>query len=77
MKFKLNSKGVRELLHREELANHLKSLSEGVKQRAGEGYEAEVVNVNSKTRVVATIRVGDARSYRDNLKHNTLMKALQ
>ena len=74
-KFILNRQGVSQLLKGEEMLGLLKTYAENVKSKAGEGYE--VSTYVGKTRSNASVKVGDSRSYRDNLKNNTLLKALK
>lgn len=74
-KFKLNSAGVRSLLKGQEMIGILKKEADAVRSRAGEGYVSNTYV--GKNRANASVKVGDYRSYRDNLKNNTLTKALK
>lgn len=74
-KFILNRQGVSQLLKGEEMLGLLKTHAESVRTKAGEGYE--VSTYVGKSRANASVKVADSRSYRDNLKNNTLLKALK
>ena len=70
VKFELNYKGVGQLLKSPEMQRVLESYAAGAASRAGKGY---------KTRVMPTRAVvfADSKSaQKDNLEHNTLLKAV-
>lgn len=74
-KFVLNSAGVRGLLQGEEMQTHLKDIADGIQQRAGEGYESDIyVGVN---RANAMVRAETPKAKTDNMKNNTLLKAVK
>lgn len=70
----LNESGVRELLQSGEMMGICRSLAEGVAARAGAGYE--VTTYKGKTRVNASVHVVSDEARADNLKNNTLLKAV-
>lgn len=70
----LNSDGVRELLQSSEMAGICRSLAEGIAGRAGTGYE--VTTYTGKTRVNASVHAATEEARKDNLKNNTLLKAV-
>lgn len=72
---KLNQDGVRELLQSEEMQKLVKDYADGVKERAGEGYESSVVV--GKLRARASVKAVTYKAKRDNLKNNTLLKAVR
>lgn len=75
VKVSLNREGVRSLLKSEEMLAMCRELANGVAARAGDGYE---VNTHSgRNRVNAEVRAETFKAYRDNLKNNTLLKALK
>lgn len=74
-KFKLNSKGVRELLKGQAMQNLLTEKASEIKNRAGDGYEQDVKV--GKNRANAKVYPDSAESYFKNLKHNTLLKAIK
>lgn len=75
VKVSLNREGVRSLLKSEEMLAVCRELANGAAARAGDGYE---VNTHvGKNRVNAEIRAETFKAYRDNLKNNTLLKALK
>lgn len=72
--FKLNSEGVKQLLKSDEMQNALRGYAEKVQNRAGEGYT--VSTYVGKNRANVSIHAETKKSKRDNLKNNTLLKAL-
>lgn len=74
VKIKLNSQGVRELLKSPEIASACEEQARAVAARAGSGYEVEQRNYPERTGFVVSAETDEAR--RDNLKNNTLLKAL-
>jgi len=70
-KFDLNYQGVRSLLHSSEMREVLLGYGKAIANRAGDGYEAK----NMPTRVIAVSTTTD-KSRKDNLKNNTLLKAM-
>lgn len=73
-RFKLNSEGVRQLLKSEEMKNALSEYAKMVQNRVGEGYS--VSKYTGKTRANASVHAETNEAKRDNLKNNTLLKAL-
>lgn len=71
---KLNSQGVRELLKSQEIADACREQADAVAGRAGEGYSVEQRDYPERTGYVVSAETDEAR--RDNLKNNTLLKAL-
>lgn len=73
-KVKLNSRGVRELLKSPEIAKACEEQAEAVAERAGDGY---VVGQRSyPERTGYAVNAATDKAKRDNLKNNTLLKAL-
>lgn len=70
----LNSEGVRELLKSAEIAEECRKHAQDIAGRAGTGYE--VTTYTGKTRVNASVHAATEEAYRDNLKNNTLLKAV-
>lgn len=71
---KLNSAGIQELLKSPEIAAACKEQAEAVASRAGDGYEVEERSYAERTGYVVSAETDEAR--RDNMKNNTLLKAL-
>lgn len=70
----LNSAGIQELLKSSEIEAVCKEYADKVANRAGTGYE---VNTQvGKTRVNAMVFADSFAARKDNLKNNTLLKAL-
>ena len=75
MKFKLNSGGVRELLKSQEMQSVLIEKATGIKNRCGEGYTQDVYV--GKNRANAMVKAETYQAKRDNLKNNTILKAVR
>lgn len=71
----LNSDGVKALLKSSEMAAICQGHAQSIAGRAGSGYEVSVYT--GKTRVNASVSAVTAESIRDNLKNNTLLKAVR
>lgn len=71
---KFNNAGIQELLKSEEMQAIINEKANEVQARAGDGYET--VERVGKKRAFARVRVASAKAYYDNLKNNTLLKAL-
>lgn len=74
VEIELNSAGIRELLHSDEIAASVMEAAAGVRSRAGAGYETEAYSTAQRNavRVVASTDAAD----RENRENNTLLKAL-
>lgn len=72
--FKLNSAGVRELLRSEEMASVCMEHAQRVRESAGQDYETGRRNYPERTG--AAVRPANTSGYFDNLRNNTLLKAL-
>lgn len=72
--FKLNKKGVGDLLKGQGAANVCKSYADGVASAAGEGFT--VTEFATKQRVGYHVSAETPKAYYSNLKHNTLEHAL-
>lgn len=73
-RIELNREGVRELLRSAEMAAVCKCHADRIAARAGSGYE--VTTYTGKNRVNASVHAATEEAYRDNLKNNTLLKAV-
>lgn len=74
VKFVLNQAGVRELLRSEEMASICMQEAQRVRDSAGADYVAERRNYPERTG--AAVRPANTAGYYDNLRNNTLLKAL-
>lgn len=74
MKFKLDSAGVRELMKSDEMQAILTEEASAIQNRAGDGYEQDIYV--GKNRANAMVRASTYQAKKDNLKNNTLLKAL-
>ncbi|MDT2472084.1 hypothetical protein P7D92_10165 [Enterococcus dongliensis] len=75
MKFKLNYSGVGQLLKSAEMQNVLEEKATGIRNRAGEGYKQDTYV--GKTRANAMVYADSYAAKRDNMKNNTLLKAVR
>ncbi|HEL2431545.1 TPA: hypothetical protein TZW65_001872 [Streptococcus suis] len=74
-KFKLNRAGVRELMKSPEMQAVLTDKANGIRNRAGTGYESDIFV--GKTRANAMVYADSFQAKRDNKKNNTLLKAVK
>ena len=73
--FELNSAGVRELLKSPYIASCCRSAAEEIAARAGDGYQATDTYIG-RNRVNVSVEAATSKAARDNLKNNTLLKAV-
>ena len=75
MKFKLNSSGVRQLLQSAQMQTVLEQQASAVRNRAGVGYKQDTYV--GKNRANAMVWAETHQAKRDNMKNNTLLKAVR
>lgn len=75
MKFKLNSSGVRSLLQSNEMQAVLDKQATAIRNRAGVGYQQDTYI--GKNRANAMVWAETFQAQRDNMKKNTLLKAVR
>ncbi len=75
IRVELNSEGVRELLRSPEMAAICQEQARMIANRAGEGYS--VSTYTGASRVNASVMTETTEAIRDNLKNNTLLKAVK
>lgn len=75
VRIKLNRAGVGQLLKSAEMQSVLSEHATAIRQRAGDGYEQDI-HVG-KTRANAMIKATTNKAMRDNMKNNTLLKAVR
>ena len=75
MKFKLNRSGVAALMKSNQMQGVLEEKATGVRNRAGEGYKQDIYV--GKTRANAMVYADTYQAKRDNMKNNTLLKAVR
>ena len=75
MKFKLNRSGVASLMKSSEMQGVLEEKAAGVRNRAGEGYKQDIYV--GKTRANAMVYADTYQAKKDNMKNNTLLKAVR
>ena len=74
-RIELNSEGVRELLRSPEMAAICQAQARAIAGRAGSGYS--VSTYTGANRVNASVMAETKEAVRDNLKNNTLLKAVR
>ena len=75
MKFKLNSSGVRQLLQSAQMQTVLEKQASAIRNRAGIGYQQDTYV--GKNRANAMVWADTHQAKRDNMKNNTLLKAVR
>lgn len=75
LKFKLNRKGVAELMKSEEMQEVLREYATNIKNRCGEGYEQDMYIGKNRANAMVSAITYQAKS--DNLKNNTILKAVR
>lgn len=71
----LNSEGVREMLKSAEMAAICREHAQAIARRAGDGYSTSTYT--GRTRVNASVATATEAAMQDNLKNNTLLKAVK
>lgn len=74
VEIELNSAGIQELLKSAEIKGYCEELAREVANRAGDGYAVD--SMVGKTRANASVYADTKEANRDNMKNNTLLKAL-
>lgn len=75
MEFKLNRKGVAELMKSGNMQSILKQHATNIKNRSGSGYEQDM-HVG-KNRANARVWAETPQAKSDNLKNNTILKSVK
>lgn len=73
-KFELNRAGVAELMKSSAMQEVLKEKASAIRNRCGDGYEQD--SYVGKNRANAMVTASSIKAKRDNLKNNTLLKAV-
>ena len=74
VKIELNLPGINEMMKSPKMQTHLQKASDMVASAAGDGYIAETETINWVA--ITTVKASTKEAGLDNLKHNTLLKAL-
>lgn len=74
-KIVLNRSGVRALLQSDEMKAICEEHANRVLEQLGDGYT--VTSMTGKTRVNASVYAESAEAKRENMEHNTILKALR
>lgn len=75
VKFKLNRKGVAELMKSAAMQEVLQEYATGIRNRCGDGYTQDI-HVG-RNRANAMVYPGTYQARADNLKNNTILKAVK
>ena len=75
IKFKLNRKGVAELLKSAAMQEVLNEYATGIRNRCGDGYTQDIYV--GKNRANAMVSAETYQAKRDNLENNTILKAVR
>lgn len=75
MKFNLNRSGVGSLLKSPEMQNVLTEHASAIRNRVGEGYEQDMFVGKNRANAMVSAETFEAK--RDNMKNNTLLKAVR
>ena len=75
VKFKLNRSGVAELMRSSAMQAVLREYATSVRNRCGDGYTQDIYV--GKNRANATVSAETYEAKRDNLKNNTILKAVR
>ncbi|WP_179395733.1 hypothetical protein [Lacticaseibacillus absianus] len=73
--FVLNRSAVRELLRSPEMQAVLKEQASAIRSRVGDGYKQDIFV--GKNRANAMVSADSFEARRDNMKNNTLLKAVR
>lgn len=74
VEIKLNTAEVGRLLRSDDVGNYLSEVAQTVQTRCGDGYDVD--DYAAPTRRVASVFTADTNAMKDNLKNNTLLKAV-
>jgi len=74
-KFALNRAGVRQLMQSEEMQSILKDKADAALNSLGEGYKSDIYI--GKNRANAMVYADTYQAKRDNLKNNSILKAVR
>ena len=75
MQFKLNRKGVADLMKSAEMQEVLKGYATNIRNRCGDGYEQDIYV--GKNRANAMVSATTYQAKADNLRNNTILKAVK
>lgn len=75
MKFKLNRKGVSELMKSEDMQAILKEKADETLNRLGDGYESNLYVGKNRANVMVYAETYKAK--KDNLENNSILKAVR
>lgn len=75
MKFKLNGHGVAELMKSDAMQSVLSKHASAIRSRCGDGYEQDIYV--GKNRANAMVSADSFEARRDNMKNNTILKAVR
>lgn len=75
IKFKLNRKGVAELMKSAAMQEVLQEYATGIRNRCGDGYTQDIYVGKNRANAMVSAETYKAKS--DNLENNTILKAVR
>lgn len=75
VRIELNSAGVREMLKSDGMKAICMQQASAIRSRCGDGYEVD--SYNGKNRVNAMVFASSPKAKKENLKNNTILKAMK
>ena len=75
LKITLNTKGVAELMKSAEIQEVLKNHATAIRNRCGDGYEQDIHVGKNRANAMVSATTFEAR--KDNMKNNTILKAVK
>lgn len=75
VEFKLNRKGVADLMKSAEMQEVLKDYATGIRDRCGEGYEQDIYVGKNRANAMVSAKTYQAKA--DNMRNNTILKAVK
>jgi hypothetical protein len=75
VKFELRSEGITELMRSSDMVSGLGAIADGIARSLGDGFDSDTYV--GKSRANASIRTTTPEAYYSNLKHNTILKAVE
>lgn len=72
-RLELNSEGIQELLHSEEITSYMETIAHQIAESAGDGYEVDTYNAGQRN--ICSVYTATEEAKKDTLENNTLLIA--
>lgn len=72
-RLELNSAGIQELLHSEEITSYMEQIANQIAAAAGDGYEVDTYDAGQRN--ICSVYTATEEAKKDNLENNTLLIA--